>query len=142
MTTARLTDAERAVLDAAHSVFLTADLRARVDRLGALKQAVERLDLERTAAALQGVGRNRFSDALALIPGMAGARAWNVYSRNFQTPEGLARASVADIRDVRGAGKNVHAAWAAALNHLGLTIEWAELVSDTDYRFYKEALRA
>lgn len=125
------TEAERAVINASRRVFQATDQRGRVDRLGILKTAVDALELELTAEALDGTAtRDEFAALMGKLPGTVGTRAVNVMIRRFGSPEELARADFQDVQFAHQAGPRIWAAWAAVLIRLGMRPTWLAGVKD------------
>lgn len=122
------TNAERAVIEAARRLFTTPDQRERVERLGVLKAAVDAIELEYTAGALDApTAEQRFRSALEIV---GASRTVGVYERMWAagaTPFTLHAMGFDELLDIQQAGPSTYAAFAAALEHAGLGVpSWAK----------------
>lgn len=142
------TNAERAVINAARRLFATPSQRERIERLGALKVAVDAVELEYTAAAIDmPTVDQRFRSALEIV---GAARAQGVYERLWadgETPASIHAWTVVEALDIKGSGPSCLAAFAAALEHAGLSLPaWARADAHKEPYFsrlasYRETLK-
>lgn len=122
------TDAERAVINAARQIFTTTNQRERVEHLGALKLAVDAVELEYTAAAIDmPTAEQLFRSALEIV---GATRAQGIHERLWADGATVfsLHAMGEEVLDIRGSGPSCLAAFAAALEHAGLGLPlWAKL---------------
>jgi hypothetical protein len=121
------TPKERAVINAARAVFSERHAGIRPDRIYELKAALDSLELEYIAAELSApTMEERFRSALEII---GANRAQGVYERLWAaggTVTALHAMDIREVLDIHGAGPNILAALAAALEHAGLDLPlWA-----------------